>query len=58
VIAIIAAETIAAAAVAGQIAAAAVPAEVLGSNAVQAVVNIVTAATPDLRAGLSSFPRC
>jgi hypothetical protein len=58
-IAIIAAETIVAAVVAGQIAEAAVPAEVLDSNGAPAAASIVImAATPDRRAVLSSFPKC
>ena len=58
-IAIIAAETIVAAVVAGQIGVAAVPAEVLDSNAVQVEAStVITAATPDRRAVLSSFPKC
>ena len=43
---------------AGQIAAADVPAAVPGSNAVQAARIVTEAATPDLRAALSSFPKC
>jgi hypothetical protein len=55
-IATTAAETIAAAA--DQIVAAAVPVAVLDSNAVPAVRTVIRVATPDLRAALSSFPRC
>ena len=58
-IAIIAAETIEEAVAAGQIAVAAVPAEVLDSNAAQAAASIVImAATLDRRAVLNSFPKC
>jgi len=58
-IAIIAAETIEEAVAAGQIVEAAVPAEVLDSNAAQAEAStVITAATPDRRAVLSSFPKC
>jgi len=58
-IATIAAETIVAAVVAGQITEAAVPAEVLDSNAVPAEAStVITAATPDRRAVLNSFPKC
>jgi hypothetical protein len=58
-IAIIAAETIVAAVVAGQIVEAAVPAEVLDLNAVRAEAStVITVATPDRRAVLSSFPKC
>jgi hypothetical protein len=56
-IAITAAETIAVA-VAGPIAVAAVPAVVLASNAAQVVDPVITAATPDRRAVLNSFPKC
>ncbi len=48
-----------AAVVAGQIGVAAVPAEVLDSNAVQVEAStVITAATRDRRAVLSSFPKC
>ena len=58
-IAIIAAGTIGEAVAAGQIAVAAVPAEVLDSNAVQAAASIVImAATLDRRAVRNLFQKC